>query len=175
MRVASSFGHKARGMGEAMLRVFRVLAVLLFGVASATTAVEAETVASSKTSLPQTLEVVAWKQAVHQHIVSKSCYPRDALARHEQGIVHFAFQLDRQGRVTSRRILRGSGFVSLDKGTLEWFSRTQTFPTPPRGWPQQRSNFTVPIRYSFSGIACNPLILLVVGCRPSAPPCTKPD
>jgi periplasmic protein TonB len=90
--------------------------------------------------------IPSWKRQVVGLLERHKRYPDAAQARNQQGTVELAFSLDRQGRVTSSRIAKSSGWTALDDATLDLLRRAQPFPPPP---PEMIDvNLTVPIRYN---------------------------
>jgi TonB family protein len=94
----------------------------------------------------QVAAIGAWKQQIARQLESKKQYPAVALPRLEQGTVLILFRLDRQGRLVSSRISRGSGSVTLDNAGLALVRQAQPFPSPPP--PLVLPQISVPIRYA---------------------------
>ena len=92
----------------------------------------------------------AWTFRVARHIASKKRYPAAASARREQGTVVVTFVLDRQGRLSGNRVLRTSGFATLDSAALELVRQAQPFPAPPSGSAAPRFNMVINIRYELT-------------------------
>jgi TonB family protein len=94
----------------------------------------------------QVAAVGAWKLQIARQLEGKKQYPAAALPRLEQGTVLILFRLDRQGRLVSSRIARGSGSGTLDNAGLALVRQAQPFPPPPPSLVQPQ--ITVPIRYA---------------------------
>jgi protein TonB len=60
------------------------------------------------------------------------------------GTATVAFQLNGGGKVTSSRLVRGSGVASIDQEALAMVRRASPFPAPPDG---RAISFTVPLRF----------------------------
>jgi protein TonB len=87
-----------------------------------------------------------WLRQVSALLERSKRYP--AAARGAEGTVHLNFALDRQGRVTRSRIVKGSGFSVLDQEALNWVQRAQPFPLPPTDVPDEKLSMTVPYRFN---------------------------
>jgi protein TonB len=81
---------------------------------------------------------------VSAHLRRHQQYPADARSRGDQGTATVSFSLDGGGRVTSARLARGSGIVSIDQEVQAMVRRASPFPAPPGGRAQ---NFTVPVSF----------------------------
>ena len=81
---------------------------------------------------------------VSAHLRRHQQYPADARSRGETGTATVSFSLDGGGRVTSARLVRGSGVASLDQEVQAMVRRSSPFPAPPSGRPQ---SFTVPVTF----------------------------
>jgi protein TonB len=92
--------------------------------------------------------IPTWRTRVVNMLERNKRYPSAAQARREQGTAQLAFSLDRQGRVTSSKILRSSGSAALDNETLELVKRAQPFPPPPPELPGGEISLSVPIRFN---------------------------
>lgn len=76
-----------------------------------------------------------WEGEVLARLEKFRRYPRPARVRRQQGVVYVRAQVDRQGRVLSAQIQRGSGHPVLDQEALETFQRAQPLPPPPETLP----------------------------------------
>ena len=81
---------------------------------------------------------------VSAHLRRHQQYPPDARSRGEQGTATVSFSLDGGGRVTSARLVRGSGIASIDQEVQAMVRRSSPFPPPPSGRGQ---SFTVPVSF----------------------------
>ena len=81
---------------------------------------------------------------VSAHLRRHQQYPSDARSRGDQGTATVSFGLDGGGRVTSARLVRGSGVASIDQEVQAMVRRASPFPAPPDGRPR---SFTVPIAF----------------------------
>lgn len=81
---------------------------------------------------------------VSAHLRRYQQYPSDARGRGDQGTATVSFSLDGGGRVTSARLVRGSGIASIDTEVQAMVRRASPFPAPPSG---QAASFTVPVSF----------------------------
>jgi protein TonB len=87
-----------------------------------------------------------WLRQVSTLLERSKRYP--AGARGAEGTVQLSFTLDRKGRVTKSRVVKGSGFSVLDQEALAWVQRAQPFPPPPSDVPDEKLSMTVPYRFN---------------------------
>jgi periplasmic protein TonB len=90
----------------------------------------------------------SWESLLLKHLQEFKNYPLEARRRNEQGVVLLAFSIDRNGHVTSRHIVRGSGYADLDAEVMELVERAQPMPAFPPSMTETQLNLTVPIRFS---------------------------
>ena len=81
---------------------------------------------------------------VSAHLRRHQQYPSEARSRGDQGTATVSFSLDGGGRVTSSRLVGGSGIASIDQEVQAMVRRASPFPAPPGG---QGRSFTVPIAF----------------------------
>lgn len=81
---------------------------------------------------------------VSAHLRRHQQYPADARSRGDQGTATVSFSLDGGGRVTSARLVRGSGIASIDSEVQAMVRRSSPFPAPPSG---RSVSFTVPVSF----------------------------
>jgi protein TonB len=81
---------------------------------------------------------------VSAHLRRYQQYPADARSRREQGTATVTFGLDSGGRVTSARLVRGSGIASIDQEVQAMVRRASPFPAPPS---HHAVSFTVPVTF----------------------------
>jgi len=92
-------------------------------------------------------QVRAWWADISQRLQGNKLYPPFARAHGEMGVVQLAFSLDRQGHVISSKIVKSSGYTSLDQAAIDAVQRAQPFPVPPTGY-DGALDFTVPMKFS---------------------------
>jgi periplasmic protein TonB len=97
---------------------------------------------------PSAAQVASWHRRIALQVERHKGYPASARARHETGTAELAFTLDRTGKVVASRIVRTSGFASLDRETIDTVRRAEPFPPPPPNMPGETFDFTVPIRFN---------------------------
>lgn len=68
---------------------------------------------------------------VRRHVESFKVYPKQAKRRRMEGTVSLSFTIDRQGRLLSARITKGSGAPELDQAALDMLTAAQPMPKPP--------------------------------------------
>jgi len=90
----------------------------------------------------------SWRERLIAHLLRYKRYPPGAQSRREQGTATLSFSMDRNGRVLSRSIARGSGVAELDAEVLDMIMRAQPLPPFPPTMTQVRMNISVPIRFS---------------------------
>ena len=89
-----------------------------------------------------------WKSSLVAQLERNKRYPSDARARGEQGVTQLAFSVDRSGGVHGARIVRSSGYSSLDQETLALVARASPLPPPPPEVHGGSIPIMVPIRYN---------------------------
>jgi periplasmic protein TonB len=97
---------------------------------------------------PSAAQVASWHRRIALQVERHKGYPASARARHETGTAELGFTLDRTGKVVASRIVRTSGFASLDQETIDTVQRAQPFPPPPLNMAGETFDFTVPIRFN---------------------------
>lgn len=74
-------------------------------------------------------------------------YPKIAQMRGWQGKVVVELQLDGNGKLKSKKILKGSGYDILDKQALDMIEKAAPFPAPPEALRVSSFSITVPIPF----------------------------
>lgn len=97
---------------------------------------------------PSAAQVASWHRQIALQVERHKGYPPSARARRETGTAELAFTIDRNGVVLASRVVKTSGFESLDQETIDTVRRAQPFPPPPANMPGERFDFTVPIRFN---------------------------
>jgi protein TonB len=95
------------------------------------------------TDLPST-----WKSALLAHLERFKRYPETAKSRHEEGISLLSFTLDRNGRVLSFFVARGSGSDDLDGAAQAMIERASPVPAIPDDVPGRTVQLVVPVRFT---------------------------
>jgi len=75
-------------------------------------------------------------------------YPRLAQEQRQEGVVYLRFTMDRQGRVLSAQIEKGSGYSLLDEEVSALIQRAQPLPAPPPEVPGAQITLSLPVRFS---------------------------
>ena len=84
---------------------------------------------------------------VAAHLARYKRFPADARRRHEQGSAVVSFNIDGDGKVTSVKLVRGTGHVPLDREVEAMVQRASPFPPPPGG---SARSFTAPVSFSLN-------------------------
>ncbi|PEQ13573.1 hypothetical protein B2G71_04355 [Novosphingobium sp. PC22D] len=79
-------------------------------------------------------------------------YPRKALRKGEEGVVHIRFHMNREGRVIDAAITQGSGCAALDREALDTLRRAEPLPRIPDDRPEPLE-VMVPIEFVLSRAA----------------------
>ncbi|MEO6118141.1 MAG: TonB family protein [Methylotenera sp.] len=74
-------------------------------------------------------------------------YPRIAQMRGWQGEAVVELQLDGNGKLKSKKIIKSSGYEALDKQALEMVDKATPFPPPPEALRGSNFSITVPIPF----------------------------
>lgn len=90
----------------------------------------------------------SYRATISAHLQRYKRYPSSAEANRERGTAMVSFVVNRNGRVTSSRLARSSGFASLDQETMALIQRAQPLPPFPAEIRQSAMTFTLP--YSFT-------------------------
>jgi protein TonB len=88
-----------------------------------------------------------WQKEISAILERNKRYPSEARANRQQGVAKIAFNMDRQGRVLSTRLVTSSGSSALDQEALSLTQRSQ-FPPPPVVFAGGEITVTVPVRFS---------------------------
>jgi protein TonB len=94
----------------------------------------------------------SWQAQLSAWLQRYKRYPRLAQEQHQEGVVYLRFAMDRQGRVLSARIDKGSGFALLDEEVSALIERAQPLPAPPPEVPGERIELTLPVQFSLRGM-----------------------
>jgi protein TonB len=88
-----------------------------------------------------------WQKEITAILERNKRYPSEARAARQQGTAKIAFNMDRQGRVLSTRLVASSGSSALDEEALSLTQRSH-FPPPPVVFAGGEIIVTVPVRFS---------------------------
>lgn len=95
-----------------------------------------------------TPQQITWQSRLGTYLARFKRYPISAQRRNEQGIVLMHLVIQRDGKVLSAKVVRGSGFADLDEAAAEWVTRASPVPAFPDDMAQERLDVTVPFRFS---------------------------
>jgi periplasmic protein TonB len=90
----------------------------------------------------------SYRSLLASHLQRFKRYPDSARANSERGTTSLNFTVTRNGKVTSSRLARSSGFSSLDQETLALIQRAQPLPSFPPEMREASVNFTVPFSFT---------------------------
>src|SRR5262249_6530435 len=89
--------------------------------------------------------IARWRDLVIARLQSVKRYPS---GEEGQGTATVSFSVDRNGRVLSRSLVRGSGVAALDREVMDMIQRAQPFPSFPPAMPQSAVHLSVPVHFS---------------------------
>jgi protein TonB len=87
----------------------------------------------------------AWQKEINKILEKNKRYPSQVHAQRRRMVTRVAFNMDRQGKVTSARIAASSGLSAFDQAALELIERAQPYPPPPAVLPGPEVLVIVPI------------------------------
>lgn len=90
----------------------------------------------------------SYRSILAAHLLRFKQYPEVARAKGEQGTTSLTITVTRNGRVTSSRLARSSGFASLDQATMELIQRAQPLPSFPPEMREPSQTYTVPFGFT---------------------------
>ncbi|BEV10364.1 TonB family protein [Asticcacaulis sp. DW145] len=103
---------------------------------------------ASRPSEVQAPPPAAYAARLRHHIEQFKIYPPQAKRRRVEGEVVLSFQMDRQGRVLTSRIERGSGSADIDRAALAMLNEAQPLPRPPDSLTGEVLSLNVTTRFS---------------------------
>ncbi len=89
-----------------------------------------------------------WRHRLEMVLERNKRYPGEARRRNEQGEALVSFVIDKQGKLVSSIIKRGTGHAALDRETLDLLQRSSPFPPPPDGLPGDSVRVEAPVRFN---------------------------
>jgi periplasmic protein TonB len=88
----------------------------------------------------------AWQKEVNKLLEKNKRYPSQVRAQRKRMVARVAFNMDRQGKVTSPpHVVGSSGISAFDQEALELIQRAQPYPPPPAVLPGAEVLVIVPI------------------------------
>jgi len=87
----------------------------------------------------------AWQKEINKILEKNKRYPSQVRAQRQRMVTRVAFNMDRQGKVTSARIVASSGSSAFDQAALELIQRAQPYPPPPAVLPGAEIPVIVPV------------------------------
>lgn len=88
-----------------------------------------------------------WEGLVLGALNKAKRYPRDAHFARQQGVPYIRFVMNREGKVLSVRLERGSGVRSLDQEALTLPKRAEPLPKPPEDVKGDTIELVVPVEF----------------------------
>lgn len=89
----------------------------------------------------------SWEGLLLAHLEMFRRYPASSRARHEQGVAHVRFTMDREGRLLDSDLARTSGSRRLDEAALATIKRASPFPKPPEEVEGTTIELVVPVEF----------------------------
>ncbi|WP_126420218.1 energy transducer TonB [Asticcacaulis excentricus] len=105
---------------------------------------------ASRPSAGQGPPPAAYAARLRHHIEQFKLYPPQAKRRRIEGEVVLSFQMDRQGRILTSRIERGSGSADIDRAALAMLADAQPLPRPPDSVAGEVLSLSFATRFSLS-------------------------
>lgn len=90
----------------------------------------------------------SFKSEVLARLRSAKRYPDAARKKGMEGVAVLSFTISASGRVTSARIVKGSGYALLDQATLAMARNAQPFPAIPASFARSQMTFRVPVQFN---------------------------
>jgi protein TonB len=87
----------------------------------------------------------AWQKEINKLLEKNKRYPSQAPVQRKRMVTRVAFNMDRQGKVTSARIAASSGLSAFDQAALALVERAQPYPPPPAVLPGPEVSVIVPV------------------------------
>jgi protein TonB len=131
-------------------RIERVVPVPAPAAASPAPPAEAPAVPVPPTPAPAAAAdaMTRFQRLLSSHLEREKRYPRLSQQRGEQGTVMLRFTMNRDGKVLTARIERGSGFAALDQEVLALIERAQPLPVFPAEITAAQLELVVPVQFS---------------------------
>lgn len=89
----------------------------------------------------------AYKARIRSKLVRLRKYPKEARDQQLQGVATVRFTVNRQGVVSSSRLVRSSGHDIFDKEVMDLIKRCSPFPPMPKEMKRNSITLTVPIDF----------------------------
>jgi len=89
----------------------------------------------------------SYQAHVHQKILARKFYPKQALRRREEGRVQVSFSIDRSGNAYAVKVSETSFSHALDLAAIKAVQSASPFDVPPEALPASSLKFTVPLVY----------------------------
>lgn len=97
--------------------------------------------------IPKSL-LANYQRVIHQRIKRAQRYPRQSRQDHEEGTVKIGFVISSSGSVRGVRVVKSSGFGTIDRAAVDAVKRAAPFPPLPSGIERSEISVTVPIRFT---------------------------
>lgn len=107
---------------------------------------EATLSTENKTAL-QAEAIASWHQQVRLYLHRHKRYPRQALARRQEGVVTVRVVIDRRGKVIASALVKSAGQETLDRAAIELLVIASPLPAPPNDASDHELTLDIPIEY----------------------------
>lgn len=87
----------------------------------------------------------SYNKRLVEHLNKFKQYPASANARHASGETIVTFSVNREGKIVSSSVVKGSGDLDLDQASLEMLTRAQPLPPFPADLRNNPERFTLPV------------------------------
>ena len=85
---------------------------------------------------------------VRQHFLSKKVTPKAPRKRYKQASVTIEFEIDRQGRLLSHRLVKSAKVREFDRAAILQVKKAQPYPKAPSDISWQSQKYTIDINYN---------------------------
>lgn len=109
---------------------------------------QSEAIRSTENNAALQAEAIAsWHQQVRLYLHRHKRYPRQALARRQEGVVTVRVVIDRRGKVMASTLVKSAGQETLDRAAIELLVIASPLPAPPNDVSDQELTLDIPIEY----------------------------
>lgn len=120
--------------------------------ASITAPREHESPATESHAAAQGQAIASWHQQVRAYLHGHKRYPRQALARRQEGVVTVRVVVDRRGKVIASALVQSAGTVTLDRAAIALLAIASPLPAPPHDVADKDLILHIPIEYNLGSL-----------------------
>jgi periplasmic protein TonB len=121
--------------------------------ASITAPRERESVpAKERYAVAQDQVIASWHQQVRAYLHRHKRYPRQALARRQEGVVTVRVVVDRRGKVIASALVQSAGTATLDRAAIALLAIASPLPAPPHDVADKDLILHIPIEYNLGSL-----------------------